>query len=84
MVERRIELDRRYHRKKKMGKLKERLLRAKSTSERDTIIAKILKISPWWNEAVAMAGKQGRQQASATKTKASGPRGGASGGPRRK
>ena len=27
MVERRIELDRRYHRKKKMGKLKERLLR---------------------------------------------------------
>lgn len=83
MVERRIELDRRYHRKKKMGKLKERLLRAKSTSERDAIIAKIHKVSPWWNEAVAMAGKQGRQQAAAPKAKAPGARGSGAGARRK-
>jgi len=83
MVERRIELDRRYHRKKKMGKLKEKLQRAKSTSERDAIVAKIMKISPWWNEAVAMAGKRGRQAAGAPKAK--GPaRASSSGSSRRK
>jgi hypothetical protein len=86
MVERRIELNRRYHRKKKMAKLKERLLKAKTTTDRDTIVAKIMRIRPWWNEEIAMAGKQGRMaasaQASGPKTKGSSQR--PSGGPRRK
>ncbi len=50
MVERRIELNRRYHRKKKMAKLKERLAAAKSNSERETILRKIHILSPWWQE----------------------------------
>ncbi len=53
MVERRIELNRRYHRKKKMAKLKERLAAAKSNSERETILRKIRILSPWWQEPAA-------------------------------
>ncbi len=50
MVERRTELKRRYHRKKKMSKLKDRLAAAKSGSEREAILKKIHAISPWWRE----------------------------------
>jgi hypothetical protein len=50
MVERRIELDRRYHRKAKMKKLKAKLAAAKNGGERETILGKIHKISPWWVE----------------------------------
>lgn len=50
MVERRSELKRRYHRKKKMAKLKARLADAKSNSERETILKKIRILSPWWQE----------------------------------
>jgi hypothetical protein len=50
MVERRSELNRRYQRKKKMAKLKARLAAAKDQRERDTILKKIHKISPWWEE----------------------------------
>jgi hypothetical protein len=50
MVERRIELDRRYQRKKKMKKLKARLAAAKDSRERETILKKIKHISPWWTE----------------------------------
>lgn len=50
MVERRIELDRRYHRKKKMKKLKAKLAAAKPGAERDGILKKIHRISPWWKE----------------------------------
>jgi hypothetical protein len=50
MVERRTELNRRYHRKKKMGKLKARLAAAKSHSEREAILKKIHAISPFWQE----------------------------------
>lgn len=53
MVERRTELKRRYHRKKKMAKLKERLAAAKSNSERETILKKIHALSPWWQEPAA-------------------------------
>ena len=49
-VERRTELNRRYHRKKKMAKLKARLAAAKDSKEHDTILNKILHMSPWWQE----------------------------------
>jgi hypothetical protein len=49
MVERRSELKRRYHRKKKMAKLKAKLAKA-GDRERDTILKKILRLSPWWQE----------------------------------
>ena len=50
MVERRSELDRRYHRKQKMAKLKARLAAAKSGGEKETILKKIHVLSPWWAE----------------------------------
>lgn len=55
MVERRIELKRRYHRKKKMAKLKAKLARAKDARERETILKKIHVLSPWWAEPAAQA-----------------------------
>jgi hypothetical protein len=48
MVERRIELNRRYHRKKKLAKLKARLAAAKDNREREQILTKIHALSPWW------------------------------------
>ena len=53
MVERRIELDRRFQRKKKMTKLKAKLAAAKDPRDRDTILKKIHRISPWWVEPKA-------------------------------
>lgn len=50
MVERRKELDRRYHRKQKMRKLKARLAAAKEGRERDNILRKIRLLSPDWKE----------------------------------
>jgi hypothetical protein len=55
MVERRSELKRRYHRKKKMTKLKAKLAAAKDGRERDVILKKILVLSPWWTEPAATA-----------------------------
>jgi hypothetical protein len=48
MVERRIELNRRYHRKKKMAKLKARYAAAKDNREREQILQKIHLLSPLW------------------------------------
>jgi hypothetical protein len=50
MVERRIELNRRYHRKKKMRKLKAKLAIAKDGRERENILRKIHLLSPFWKE----------------------------------
>jgi hypothetical protein len=50
MVERRMELKRRYHRKKKMAKLKGKLAAAKTPHEKETILKKIRILSPWWQE----------------------------------
>ena len=50
MVERRSELNRRYHRKKKLKKLKAKLAAAKDTLERKNIIRKIKLVSPHWTE----------------------------------
>jgi hypothetical protein len=49
MVERRIELDRRYRRKKKMKKLKAKLEGA-TGEQRDKVLGKIHRLSPWWTE----------------------------------
>jgi len=53
MVERRIELNRRYHRKKKLAKLKAKLAAAKDPRERDKVLKKIHVLSPWWKEPQA-------------------------------
>ncbi len=61
MVERRMELDRRYHRKKKMFKLKAKLAAAKDDKERQTILDKIKRISPWWQMEQERRQKQQQQ-----------------------
>jgi hypothetical protein len=48
MVERRKELDRRYHRKAKMQKLKRKLATTKDSVKKDNILKKIHLLSPWW------------------------------------
>ena len=53
MVERRSELNRRYHRKKKLRKLKSKLAHAKTDGDRVTILRKIHAISPDWVEPKA-------------------------------
>jgi hypothetical protein len=55
MVERRKELNQRYQRKKKLAKLKAKLAAAKDGRERDNVLKKIHKISPWWTEVKAHA-----------------------------
>jgi len=52
MVERRIELDRRYTRKKKLKKLKAKLATA-TGDERDKVLYKIRRLSPFWTEPPA-------------------------------
>jgi hypothetical protein len=53
MVERRIELDRRYTRKKKMQKLKAKLESAAPGPDRDKLLYKIKRLSPFWTEPEA-------------------------------
>ena len=53
MVERRKELDKRYQRKKKLAKLKGKLAKAGTPGDRDAVLQKILKISPWWTETAS-------------------------------
>jgi hypothetical protein len=53
MVERRSELNRRYHRKKKLFKLKAKLAHAKDERERETVLRKIHLLSPDWQEPQA-------------------------------
>jgi len=56
MVERRIELDRRYGRKKKMTKLKAKLETA-TGPDREKLLYKIRCISPFWTEPAKPEGK---------------------------
>ncbi len=53
MVERQIELRRRRSRGKKLLKLKGKLAAAKDSKDRDVILAKIRRVSPWWTEPEA-------------------------------
>ncbi len=50
MIERQIELGRRYQRKKKMRKLKAKL-GTTTGPDREKVLAKIKRLSPWWTEA---------------------------------
>ena len=52
MVERRIELDRRYMRKRKMKKLKAKLESA-TGAEREKLLYKMRRLSPFWTEPAA-------------------------------
>ncbi len=56
MVERRIELDRRYMRKKKMTKLKAQLETATGEA-REKVLYKIKRLSPFWTEPPKPEGK---------------------------
>jgi hypothetical protein len=53
MVEKKSELRRRRSRGKKLAKLKAKLAKAKTGGDKDTLLKKIHRISPWWKEAVA-------------------------------
>lgn len=55
-VERQIELGRRYHRKAKMHKLKKKLATA-TGADREKILYKIGRLSPFWTEASLEQGK---------------------------
>ena len=55
MVERKSELKRTRTRRKKLTKLKARLAKAKNNSERDVVLKKIHRISPFWKEPKAPA-----------------------------
>ena len=50
MVERRVELKRRRHRRAKMLKLKAKLVHAKDPREREQTLKKIKRLSPFWVE----------------------------------
>ena len=53
MVERRKELNRRYHRKKKLKKLKAKLAGVKDGRDREKVLQKIHALSPFWTEPAA-------------------------------
>ena len=57
MAEKQIELRRKRARQKKLFKLKDRLAKAKNSGERDTVLKKIHRISPWWQAAAKTANK---------------------------
>jgi hypothetical protein len=50
MVERKIELRRRRTRREKMRKLKAKLAAAKTGGDREQLLQKIHRLSPWWKE----------------------------------
>jgi hypothetical protein len=53
MVERKIELRRRRKRQEKVRKLKKKLAAAKTSGDREQILQKIRRQSPWWKEPAA-------------------------------
>ncbi len=68
MVERRMELKRRYHRKKKMAKLKARMAATKDNSKKEHLLQKIHLLSPWWRpEGTAKAEPAAKAEASPRK-----------------
>lgn len=70
MVERRIELDRLYRRKKKLKKWKAKLATA-TGDERERILYKIHRLSPWWREPTAAPAPQAKPAAAKKKAKSS-------------
>jgi len=85
MVERKTELKRRYHRHKKVRELKVKLATA-AGPDREKILYKIKRLSPFWTEASLTQGKTTVASANAGERKPSRPRapaggGGSKGGP---
>ena len=76
MVERRKELNQRYKRKKKLAKLKGRMSLASTPGDKDLILQKILKISPWWSESATppQGGKRSAPSPRKPKPATAGPR----------
>jgi len=58
MVERRIELDRRYRRKKKLKKLKVKLHATQDGRKKEEILKKIHVLSPFWTAPEAGSKKR--------------------------
>ena len=52
MVEKKAELRRKRSRQKKLLKLKEKLAKTKNNTEKDGVLKKIHRISPWWKEPI--------------------------------
>lgn len=77
MVERRIELDRRYHRKAKIRKLKAKLASGVSGADREKVLYKIKRLSPAWTEEsqtpAASAPKEPKAAAEPKPKKPAGP-----------
>jgi hypothetical protein len=82
MIERQTELKRRYHRKKKMAKLKTKL-KAATGEARIAVLAKIKKLSPTWTEASLTQGQTAAPSANKSEPK-SNTGGGGGGGEKRK
>jgi hypothetical protein len=55
MVERKIELRRRRSRRQKMLKLKAKLAAVKTPGDREQVLKRIHKLSPWWEAPKATA-----------------------------
>lgn len=80
MIERQIELGRRQHRKKKMRKLKAKL-GTTTGADREKVLYKIKRLSPWWTEASLTqkahtpksADAAPKRERAASKPKADGP-----------
>ena len=80
-VERQIELKRRHHRKLKMKKLKAKLADA-TGPDRDKVMYKIKRLSPFWTEASLTqklrtdpSATPSERKASAPRAKSAGPKG---------
>ena len=73
MIERQIELGRRFQRKKKMRKLKAKL-GTTTGPDREKILYKIKRLSPWWTEASLTQKLRTDPTATPTERKASAPR----------
>lgn len=53
MVEKQTELRRTRSRRKKLAKLKGKLAKAKTSGDREQVLKKIHRVSPFWKEAAA-------------------------------
>lgn len=79
-VERQIELKRRHHRKLKMKKLKAKLATA-TGPDREKVMYKIKRLSPWWTEA-SLTQKLRTDPSAPTERKPSAPKAKAAPGPK--
>lgn len=67
MVEKKAELRRKRSRQKKLLKLKGKLAKAKNNGEKEVVLKKIHRISPWWKEAAPVKPAKAVKPAAASK-----------------